>query len=546
MLTVRAYAGDGNVLLAWDIDPKLTANLAGFAIECKPGDGLSYIVPNRLSFKTSFTAETTAAQRQWTPSTEAPIQRFSWLDYLKSDSPEPYAYTVTAMHMAPDAAHLRAGEKASVTVSKDQWPFKNLLMGFTRGYLSSQAYAELFHNAPISPQPPSVGFDTGPYEAQYAWLGGHARRLLFDFLDECGSDPAISVDVFAYDFNEPDVIRALAKLGPRLRLFLDDAPLHTRPGALEPLARAMLAGSAGDVNVKTGHFQRFAHSKVMIQKKNGRAVKVLTGSANFALRGLYVQANNVLVFNDAAVAGIYEQAFEQAFTGMAGFASSPIAAQWLRFPAAAGRPAAQFAFSPHKSFHVSLDEVAQAIQNAESSVLFAIMELAGGGPVMDAIKQLGNRKIFTYGMTQTESSDLKIFSAGNPNGIVVPFAFLSRHVPEPFVAEWNGGFGQVIHHKFVVVDFNGKNPKVFTGSSNLSSGGEQDNGDNLIGFSDPALASRYAVEAIRLVDHYHFRAALKTATDQSPLTLSTGDWWKPYFDPANIQSHIKQVLLQNS
>ena len=127
----------------------------------------------------------------------------------------------------------------------------------------------------------------------------------------------------------------------------------------------------------------------------------------------------------------------------------------------------------------------------------------------------------------------------------MPSAFLSQHVPEPFVKEWNGGFGQVIHHKFVVVDFNGKNPKLFTGSSNLSSGGEEENGDNMIGFTDPALCQRYAVEAIRLVDHYHFRAALKTATTQTPLTLSTGPWWKPYDDPANLKSAARLALSQS-
>ena len=182
-----------------------------------------------------------------------------------------------------------------------------------------------------------------------------------------------------------------------------------------------------------------------------------------------------------------------------------------------------------------------AILNHKGHQVYSISPEA---TVFEAIQQLGSRKVFTYGMTQNESSDLKIFSAGSPNGIVVPFAFLSQHVPAPFVQEWDGGFGQVIHHKFVVVDFNGKSPRVFTGSSNLGSGGEQENGDNLIGFSDPALAARYAVEAIRLVDHYSFRASLKNATTVDPLTLSTGDWWKPYFDPNDLRSHARQTLAQ--
>ncbi len=97
-LTLYAYPGDANILLAWDLDEHQTVNLAGFAIECKPPKGPAYVVTNRLSFKTNFTSDTTAAQRVWTPSTEAPVQRFSWLDYLKSDDPGDYTYKVTAMY----------------------------------------------------------------------------------------------------------------------------------------------------------------------------------------------------------------------------------------------------------------------------------------------------------------------------------------------------------------------------------------------------------------------------------------------------------------
>ena len=37
-----------------------------------------------------------------------------------------------------------------------------------------------------------------------------------------------------------------------------------------------------------------------------------------------------------------------------------------------------------------------------------------------------------------------------------------------------------VHHKFVVCGFNGPDPTVFCGSSNLAEGGEQHNGDNLL------------------------------------------------------------------
>src|SRR5919202_5423473 len=169
----------------------------------------------------------------------------------------------------------------------------------------------------------------------------------------------IPLDVLAFDLDEPDVIRALQQLGGRLRIFMDDSTLHTKAGAMEIEAKARFVTSAGAGNVKTGHFHRFAHCKVMIQKKNGTPVKVLTGSANFSVRGLYVQANNVLIFDDAATAQLYEQAFEQSFSDESGFSSSPIAQQWFDL-SGQNLPAASVCFSPHTSSDISLDRVASA------------------------------------------------------------------------------------------------------------------------------------------------------------------------------------------
>jgi phosphatidylserine/phosphatidylglycerophosphate/cardiolipin synthase-like enzyme len=299
----------------------------------------------------------------------------------------------------------------------------------------------------------------------------------------------------------------------------------------------MLVKSAGAANVKQGHFQRFAHNKVLIQKKNGKAVKVLTGSANFSVRGLYVQANNILVFDEPQTAGLYETYFEQVFTEADKFKSSDFAKVWHDVEAA-GFPKFSVCFSPHKKSTDSLQRVADAISAAKSSVIFAVMELAGGGAVMDELKALpAKQKMFSYGMTQT-SGGIKIYKPGQATGQIVPFEYLQGKVPPPFQDEYSGGAGIVIHDKFVVVDFNTDNPVVFTGSSNLAAGGEQQNGDNLLAIYDPAVAAAYAVEAIRLVDHYHFRSQMKKASEQAPICLQGPDakvkWWQPYYDPKNI------------
>ncbi len=66
------------------------------------------------------------------------------------------------------------------------------------------------------------------------------------------------------------------------------------------------------------------------------------------------------------------------------------------------------------------------------------------------------------------------------------------------------GFGHQVHHKFVVCGFNGDDPVVFCGSSNLSTGGEESNGDNLLAVHDGDVATVFAIEALLLVDHFDF------------------------------------------
>ena len=54
-----------------------------------------------------------------------------------------------------------------------------------------------------------------------------------------------------------------------------------------------------------GCFDRFSHDKIFIVSKSGSPIRVLTGSTNFSITGLYVNANHVLVFEDNNVAAKY-------------------------------------------------------------------------------------------------------------------------------------------------------------------------------------------------------------------------------------------------
>ena len=546
-LTVAAYAGDGDVLLAFSLDDSLFKqnDLAGFSIQLTPPNGQPQFLMNRLNFSQPVTSQTTPQQQQsqWTTSQNAQFQKFHWVHFPADVGPGQYAYRVTARYCQGNT--VVDGPSAEVSLELVPQQAGNFAVGLTRGYISSQAYATKFKNAPIRPDPKSLDYDTKPFQPAYEWLGWHGRKLVFDLLTECVNDKSITVDMFAYDFDEPDIVKMCEALGPRLRAFLDNASLHLGT-ALEVQTHERLVKSAGAANIKQGHFQRFAHDKIIIQKKNGKPTKVLTGSANFSVRGLYVQANNILVFNDPKIAAAYDQVFESVFNNMAGYVKSDLAKQWFEFPnEGGGIPNFKVSFAPHPKPPVSMDLVNQALQNAKSSVMFAVMELGGSGNVLQTLQKLHlSGKVFSYGMTQTDAG-FTLYKPGQP-GQLVPFSALVKQVPPPFDKEFTGGAGQVIHDKFIVIDFNDANPVVFTGSSNLADGGETQNGDNMLAIYDPAVARIFATEAIRLVDHYYFRAAVSKATKVSPLILSPcggqAKWWARDYDPQNMRN-VQRLLF---
>jgi len=554
-LTITAYPGDNMVLIAMSLADNAideqSKNLAGFAIFSQADGKAEQPLLNRLNFSHQITKDTTPEQSEWTSTDEAPFQKFRWVDVPKDGFDADITYRVVGKYFTGSGTKLTDGATARVTVSPPQQAHRNFRVAFTRGYASSQAYADLFHNADIRPKQKSADFDTKPYQSQYDWLGGDAHKQLFDFIAEIDGDIDDSrIDVFAYDLDEPDAIRAFCRWGKkgRLRAILDNASLHTKAGAVEITAAKMIAAAAGSQNVKQGHFNRYQHNKVIIKRDaSGKAEKVLFGSMNFSLRGLYIQANNVMITDDATTAGYFAAAFDEAWNDnvkAAAFAASDIAQKYNPISAAStpALPSAAVALSPHSDYSISLGPAIADIKAAKSSVLYAVMEPTGGGPVLGALRLIaGKPVIFSYGTVETDKG-LAVQNAKGQMGAVTSYGFLKDQVPEPFKKEWNGGNGMHIHHKFIVIDFNGDKPIVYAGSSNLASGGEMANGDNLARIADPFIAGMYAIEAVRLFDHYAFRKYMAKATKAKPLSLwypgkPGGDpaWWKVYYDKQDIK-----------
>src|SRR5271165_2545678 len=601
LIAVSAYGGDAKTLLAFDLTAdSARTGLAGFTIQAHPPGTAPYYIGNGLSLAPSPAHAQVAGETPFS-TVNAPIQKFRWVHVpgLVHQGGTPafgsYTYVVTPRYFTTSGALEPLDASTSVSVDVAVGPFVKgaLTVSFTRSYVQSQAFVQHFGPvAHIRSDGDDLLYDTSAtagtngngdtftYAQEYEWLGFTARQRVFDILNEVQADPSLTLDVFAYDLNEPDVAALLFKLGSagQVRIILDDAALHHSTAAPKPedMFTTTFTADAGDAAIRRGKFKRYAHDKVFIVSDHDGPRTVLTGSTNFSVTGLYVNANHVLVFDDRQVAATYADVFNEAWTTgvkAAPFAQSRWGSQSFTFGGSGDAvPSTSVTFSPHQATFAGqiLDGLVERI-NAESTVspppvgtvFFAVMELGGPGenPVYTALNTIhADSTVFSMGISDAPRH-VSLYSVGEKNGVLVTGKPGPTLLPPPF-NQVPAIARHEIHHKFVVCGFKGQDPVVYCGSSNLALGGEQANGDNLLAIHDADVATAFTIEALALVDHYNFldHMAKKAATTAvvPPQALSadkqqasaavgwflatTDQWTQEYFDPNDLHSVDRQLF----
>jgi hypothetical protein len=592
-VSLRAYKGDAMTLLAFDLVAGLKNNLAGFTIRYKfKVDNVLQdpYVFNRLKFPDNFFVNNPGIPVQDRNSTlYSPIQKFNWVHVpntnINTQLPifGDYTYEVTPRYMIGGVLQpLQANLTVKVKINVSPFDLKKTKIGFTRGFVSSVAYAKRFNvnNNHVRPagNEDELLFDITKkadtasrwndvkkkfenvdytFEEQHKWLGWQARQRILDFLDEAINDNAVSVKAFVYDLDEPEICKRLLKLAgeDRLKMTLDNAGKHGGNTSMESTFEKKfkaVAANAGDI--QRGQFSGLAHSKVFIHIKNNNAVKVLTGSTNFSTNGLYVNSNHVLVFDNKKVAQLYSDAFDESFgpAKMSAFKGSKHSTDDFEF-VEIGWPEMTVTFAPHTRAAAQriFDRISQRIvKEGNTDVLFAIMKDTSKSSILDAVKQqVQSDKVFTYGITDTigDNADYDVFlyKPNSSRGIRVAAKGIANVLPKPFgkVAKVDG---YAIHHKFVVVNFKGPDPVVFCGSSNLAFGPEQSNGDNLLEIRDKDIVTAFAIQALALVDHFHWRNFELTATEMhlDDLSKPSKAWYLAWFDNNDLKNRQRKLYIK--
>ena len=151
-LSVKAYAGDNKTLLAFNFDNKQrAANLAGFSIQAQPPGKPAYFLINDLQFPAPNQHAVDKAEPP-TSSANSPFQKYRWThftgQYHQGLNPAvgPYKYTVTPRYFDNNGNMLALDGTLSISVTIAVGPFKKgpLILGFTRGFMQSQAFEHHF------------------------------------------------------------------------------------------------------------------------------------------------------------------------------------------------------------------------------------------------------------------------------------------------------------------------------------------------------------------------------------------------------------------
>lgn len=543
--TFTVYRGEGMCMLAmnWKKDTP-PDDFVGFLIEyLEPQSTEWREIPNFLTFP----GEAPQSGPDARSSRRSPIQRFRWVHfpYNVDDVPGHFCYKVTPVFMKGGDEHeLIYGEKQDVKIQilASTYPGK-MNVAFTRGFVSSKAFTKKFGDdgglGSILPAKADDGLEFRPkdpelQEKALSWMGFEAREVMLGALDAAIEDETAQVRVLAYDLNNPEIVLRLKKLGRRVKIIIDDSDPHKEPDDAETKAAVMLERSAGKNNVQRQHMGGLHHNKVIIV--DGKKTQIaIGGSTNFSWRGLYVQNNNLIALEGSGPVQVFTKAFENYWehpNDTDGFYNTE-SAQWNDL--GLGNIDAQVTWSPHSSKAGTLEGIAEDIANAQSSLFYSLAFLyQTPGVIRDAIvKKTAQKGILVYGLSDKSVGELELQKGGNP-----PVAY-----PESFDHESAGGSGARMHHKFVVIDFDKPNARVYTGSHNFSTAADLKNAENLFLIRDQRVATAYMIEAVSMFDHYEVRNHVqkkKTAESKGekhtihlrlPPNRNKGEkpWWDQYW-----------------
>lgn len=583
-VSIRSYLSPTLVLLAFDWpDGGTREDFLGFAIKRTPGflsaDGkereASSWLPNRLTFKGAV-----PDTQQDAPSNEAPIQKFMWWDARidEGDREKSFTYLIYPVVGTPDAIQLLDGQKTEYKLTLPAHTEANIGSWFNRAVVSSQAFSRQVaamhlapHAAPSAEQALRLRtWLANDLQEVFALTLNHAHRAasaVYHLTDPLWAIPAF--DAFGKKQGKAslaivyDAHEVMEKGKP-------PAPSPNQP-AVDELADAATFAPRDKTHIMHDKF-------IVVDNGNGEAApaRVLTGSANFTTEGITEQANVLHLFDSPELATLYSNR-AAALAGNPSIADTAKLTPGWSDSIQIGSAAVRVCFSPEpKTSRLQIDTIVDAINNAKHSVVFCLF-MPTDAPLRDACFAAADRGQMMFGLvnhisaksadaadaahregkivTTTALANMELYHRGRDKHDVIDAEYFSpATVPVGFAPELQVFPGEhapsyapvIIHHKFLVIDAEGANPIVYTGSANMSNNSEHFNDENLLEIRDRRIAGIYLAEFLRLYEHYRARAlAIRQKNDGTHARLMLapdGTWAKKYFVAGSPEAKARVAL----
>jgi phosphatidylserine/phosphatidylglycerophosphate/cardiolipin synthase-like enzyme len=536
---VCVHASNDQVNLAWQYESPIP-DCIGFAV-FRRRNNESADVAEPLTNRIGFAGEpfTPGEQR---PSTEWPIQKFTWVDFALQPG-DSASYLILPMLWQNNALVKDEADASDWTDPVTTQTGTTYRAFFNRGIISSQFVSRflLSDSSPLTTTSVRAVVN-GPDSELRGLLGGSLAKALFDLLDEITADPTLSLYTALYELAQPDLIDRLVKLGGRANVILANGTGSGDGNDENAAARATLKAAGvpvADRMVNTS--EHFAHNKFLVVCRNGEPERVWTGSTNWTPNGLFAQVNNGLLIADADLAKIYRQEWDAIHQAANDYPPQLAAGNARAFVA---NDDLRVWFCPTQA-EADLNDAKGLIDNAQDGILFLMFNPGPADTLFNEILSVQQSKpdLFIHGVINQD-----------PGGSKNPLVFFHRGQPNP--ADWDtiipknlktqAGFWDqevtpmmvTIHSKVVILDPFGANPVVMTGSHNLGPKASRANDDNLVIIRDAQLAREYAVEIMTVYEHYRWRYAVANQASGFKGLVKNPDWMAKTLAQAPVRQEL--------
>jgi len=528
---IKAYSNCDEAIVVWKYN-KLIPDCVGFALLRKfnkESDAAAEPVNTWVGFEGQ-----TATPGEHRPSTEWPIQKYIWSDYLVKPG-DKVSYKVVPMLLIDDK--LVKDEKNATDWSEtvEITTEGKYQAYFNRGIISSQFMSRRLSTLKQSDKKATLDSTIKDENSPIRkFLGGVLVEELFGLLDEIRNKKTYTVYAALYELNETFLIEKLKGIGKRVNLILANGAFKSKDDDPNEDARNDLKNKVNLSNrmVAKGHF---AHNKFLVVCENGVPIKVWTGSTNWSEHGLYTQVNNGILINDKVVADWYKKEWDllkEAGNDWNGH--PPTLPQDNSTPRKPTVKNINTWFAPVKKF-VDLEAAKALIDKAQKGILFLMFNPGTKETLLNYILDMQKEKpdLFIHGIVNQD-----------PGGKKNPLIFYHRGEKQPsnlsivmpknigdefsYWKEEIKGKMVTIHSKVVILDPFADNSVVMTGSHNLGPKASRANDDNLnLICNQQDLASEYAVNIMSVYNHYRWRYFRNLSESSKKWTgLQSNDQWQ--------------------